>query len=252
MKVSVKVILRVRPDQAPLMVSKIGLLGNLVEHVVHPMIDSCFRNQASSSEAMRIMQDRALEQEKIEKQARAELEKYHVECVSVFISQIVLPQNLMEIQTKRVIATQQQEMYVQQQKAEERRIATENTRATADKQPDLVAAQIGVQIAEQTRQQTIIRAEGEARAIEVVGEASGKKILAEGSATAEAYQKQASAVGQLHLTAMEVAKSIAGAGLKITPDIFVGAGATDGSGGMVSALLAQPLAGKHSAADREK
>lgn len=75
----------------------------------------------------------------------------------------------------------------------------------------------------------------------MVGEASGKKILAVGSATAEAYQKQVSAVGQLNLTAIEVAKSIAGAGLKITPDILVGAGAAAGSGGIFSAFIAQLL-----------
>ncbi len=133
--VSVKVVIRVRPEQAPLMVAKIGSIENLIDHVVHPMIDSSFRNQASSSEAMNFMQDRADEQAKAEARTREELEKYHVECVSVLISQIILPQELMEIHTRRVIAAQQQEMFVEQQKAEEKRIATENTRAQAD-QPD--------------------------------------------------------------------------------------------------------------------
>jgi hypothetical protein len=64
------------------------------------------------------------------------------------ISQIILPQELMEIHTRRVIAFQQQEMFIEQQKAEEKRVDTENTRAKADKQAELVAAQIGVQIAE--------------------------------------------------------------------------------------------------------
>src|SRR3989442_15818755 len=105
----------------------------------------------------------------------------------------------MEIQTRRVIAAQQQAMFVEQQKAERERIATENTRATADKQIELVAAQIGVQVAEQTKQKTIIGAEGRARAAQGEGEAEGKKILAIGKATAEAYQKQVSAVGQLNL-----------------------------------------------------
>jgi hypothetical protein len=162
----------------------------------------------------------------------------------VLISQIILPQDLMEIQTRRVIAAQQQEMYVQQQKAEERRIATANTRATADKQPDLVAAQVGVQISEQTRQQTIIQAEGQSRAIELVGEAEGKKILAVGTATAEAYEKQVAAVGQFNLTGIEVAKAVASAGLKITPDILVSGGG-DGSGGIFSAFIVQLLAGKN-------
>jgi regulator of protease activity HflC (stomatin/prohibitin superfamily) len=243
MRVSVKVVIRVRPDQAPLMVAKIGSIENLIDHVVHPMIDSSFRNQASSSEAMNFMQDRADEQAKAEARARVELEKYHVECVSVLISQIILPQDLMEIHTRRVIASQQQAMFIEQQKAEQERIATENTRAQADKQIELVAAQIGVQIAEQTKKKTIIEAEGRARAVEVEGQAEGKKILAIGSATAEAYDKQVAAVGQLNLAGIEVTKSIAGAGLKITPDIMVGGdGAGGGNANVFTAFIAQLLA----------
>lgn len=240
MRVSVKVIIRVRPDQAPLMVAKIGSVENLVDHVIHPMIDSSFRNQASSTEAMAFMQDRAVEQEKAEMRAREELEKYHVECVRVLISQIILPQELMTIHTRRVIAAQQQAMFIEQQKAEQERIGTENTRAQADQQINLVTAQIAVQIAEQNRQKTIIEAEGNARAVELQGEAEGKKILAIGSATAEAYEKQVAAVGQQNLAGIEVTKAIAGAGLKITPDITVsGDGA---SGNIFSAFIAQLLA----------
>jgi len=244
MRVSVKVVIRVRPDQAPLMVAKIGSIENLIDHVVHPMIDSSFRNQASSSEAMAFMQDRADEQSKAEARARVELEKYHVECVSVLISQIILPQDLMEIHTRRVIAAQQQAMFIEQQKAEQERIATENTRAKADKQIELVAAQIGVQIAEQTKLKTIVEAEGRARAVQVEGEAEGKKILAIGKATAEAYDKQVAAVGQLNLAGIEVTKSIAGAGLKITPDIMVAGGDSGGGGSanVFTAFIAQLLA----------
>jgi regulator of protease activity HflC (stomatin/prohibitin superfamily) len=250
MRVGVKVVIRVRPEQAPLMVAKIGSIENLIDHVVHPMIDSSFRNQASSSEAMNFMQDRADEQSKAEARTREELEKYHVECVSVLISQIILPQELMEIHTRRVIAAQQQDMFVEQQKSEEKRIDTENTRAKADKQIELVAAQIGVQVSEQTKQQTILAAEGRARAIELEGEAEGKKILAVGTATAEAYEKQVAAVGQANLAGIEVTKSIATAGLKITPDIQVtgdGAG-SGGSGNIFSAFIAQLLASNRAAA----
>ncbi len=241
MRVSVKVIIRVRPDQAPLMVAKIGSIENLIDHVIHPMIDSSFRNQASSTEAMNFMQDRAIEQAKAAERAREELEKYHVECVSVLISQIILPQELMEIQTRRVIAAQQQEMFVEQQKAENKRIATENTRAKADRQIDLVAAQIGVQVAGQTKLKTIIEAEGRARAVEVEGEAEGKRILAVGGATAEAYEKQVEAVGQMNLAGIEITKSIAEAGLKITPDVMVGGGPDGGSNSIFAAFIAQLL-----------
>ena len=241
MNVSVKVVIRVRPDQAPMMVAKIGSIENLIDHVIHPMIDSSFRNQASSSAAMNFMQDRAEEQAKAEERARFELEKYHVECVSVLISQIVLPQELMSIQTRRVIAAQQQEMFTEQQKAEYERIATENTRAQADKQIELVSAQIGVQIAEQTKQKTIVEAEGRARAVEVEGEAEGTRILAVGTATAEAYEKQVAAVGQANLAGIEVTKQIAAAGLRITPDIAVSGGDGGGGSGIFSAFIAQLL-----------
>jgi regulator of protease activity HflC (stomatin/prohibitin superfamily) len=243
MRVSVKVVIRVRPDQAPLMVAKIGSIENLIDHVIHPMIDSSFRNQASSTQAMNFLQDRALEQVKAEARAREELERYHCECVSVLISQIILPADLLDIQTRRVIAAQQQEMYVEQQKAEQKRIATDNTRAKADKQPELVAAQIGVQIAEQNKQRTIIEAEGNGRAVEIQGEAEGRKIMAVGGATAEAYEKQVAAVGQMNLAGIEVTKSIAAAGLKITPDVLVGGGGgSDGSSNVFSAFIAQLLA----------
>ena len=248
MRVSVKVVIRVRPDQAPLMVAKIGSIENLIDHVIHPMIDSSFRNQASSSAAMNFMQDRADEQAKAEERARLELEKYHVECVSVLISQIILPQELMTIHTRRVIAAQQQEMFIEQQKAEQQRIATENTRAQADQQITVVTAQIGVQVAEQTRQKTIIEAEGRARAVELEGAAEGQKILAVGSATAEAYDRQQQAVGQSNLFGIEVAKAIAAAGLKITPDIVVGGGGSDGGNANIfGAFLAQMLQGNRSA-----
>jgi regulator of protease activity HflC (stomatin/prohibitin superfamily) len=243
MRVSVKVVIRVRPDQAPLMVAKIGSIENLIDHVVHPMIDSSFRNQASSSEAMNFMQDRADEQAKAEARARVELEKYHVECVSVLISQIILPQELMEIHTRRVIAAQQQAMFIEQQKAEQERVATENTRAKADMQVQLVSAQVGVQIAEQTKLKTIVEAEGRARAVQVEGEAEGKRILAVGKATAEAYEKQVDAVGQMNLAGIEVTKSIAAAGLTITPEILIsGDGGGGGSSNVFSAFIAQLLA----------
>jgi regulator of protease activity HflC (stomatin/prohibitin superfamily) len=216
MRVGVKVVIRVRPEQAPLMVAKIGSIENLIDHVVHPMIDSSFRNQASSSEAMNFMQDRADEQAKAEERTREELEKYHVECVSVLISQIILPQELMEIHTRRVIAAQQQDMFVEQQKSEAKRIDTENTRARADKQSELVSAQISVSVAEQTKQRTILEAEGRARATVVEGEAEATRVAAVGTATAEAYEKQVAAVGRGNVAGIEVTRAIAAAGLRST------------------------------------
>ena len=248
--VSVKVVIRVRPDQAPYMVAKIGSIENLILHVIHPMIDSSFRNQASSTSAMNFMQDRQEEQRKAESRAQEELEKYHVECVSVLICQINLPQELMDIQTKKIIAQQQQTMFEDQQRSEQTRIAMEKTRAEADQQKNLVEAEIGVKIAEQNKQKTIkfaeaeaesirLRAEGEAKGIKAKGDAEGSKILAIGEATAKAYELQNRAVGQQGVTAIEIAKQIASGNVKVTPDFLVQGG--ENISNLLSAFLTQNI-----------
>ncbi len=254
--VSVKVIVRVRPDQAPYMVAKIGSIQNLIMHVIHPMIDSSFRNQSSSTSAMNFLQDRQEEQKKAEERARAELERYHVECVSVLICQIKLPQELMDTQTKKIIAQQQLAMYQEMQKAEQTRIATEKTRAEADQQKNLVEAEIGVKIAEQMKQKVIrtaegdaegikLRAQGEAAGIRAKGEAEGAKILAIGESTAKAYELQNKAVGAQGVTAIEIAKQIAMGNIKVTPDFLVQGG--DNLGGLLSAFLTDKIAAKPAA-----
>lgn len=252
-EVSVKVVVRVRPDQAPYMVAKIGSMDNLIQHVIHPMIDSSFRNQASSTSAMNFMQDRQEEQRKAESRTREELEKYHVECVSVLICQINLPQELMDTQTRKIIAEQQKAMYNAQREAEEQRAMTEKKRAEAEQQPKLVEAEIGVKIAEQNKQKAIVTAqadgeskrliaEGEAAGIRAMGDAEGARILAIGESTAKAYELQNQAIGGAGVTAIEIAKQIASGKVKITPDLLVQGGGD--TGGLLSAYLSQLLMAK--------
>lgn len=251
MTVEVKVILRVQPEQASLLVARIGTIENLIQHVIHPLIDSSFRNQASSTEAMKFMQDRHLEQSKAENHVREELKKYHVECVSVLICQIKLPERLMQTMTNKVVAVQQMSMFDAQQEAEGRRREMEKIKAQADLQPNLVQAEINVQIATQQKQQSIILAEGKSQAtrleqegiaagIESVGKAEGEKIRAIGQATAEAYQQQADALGQQPLSMIEMMKQVSEGKIKITPDILI-QGAQGGSENALSGFIASMM-----------
>ena len=255
MTVEVKVIIRVQPEQAPHMVARIGTIENLIEHVIHPLIDSSFRNQASSSEAMKFMQDRHEEQRKAEAHAQEELVKYHVDCVSVLICQIKLPERLMQTLTNKVVAVQQKSMFDAQQEAEGRRKEMEKTKAQADLQPNLVKAEIDVQIASQQKQQAITLAEGQGQAtrlqqegiaagIEAVGKAEGERVRAVGQATAEAYMRQAQALGQQPLAIIEVMKQVSGGRIKIVPDILIqGAGSDGNSSSVLSGFIATLMAG---------
>src|ERR1051326_6048834 len=85
MQLEVRVVFRVKPEDAPFMVAKIGGIERLVQNVMHPLIDSIFRNQASESSAMAYLQNRHEEQERAEARVRAHLLKYHVDVVNVLI-----------------------------------------------------------------------------------------------------------------------------------------------------------------------
>src|SRR5437868_3315255 len=97
MQLEVRVVFRVKPEDAPFMVAKIGSIDRLIQNVMHPLIDSIFRNQASESSAMAYLQNRHEEQERAEARVRAHLLKYHVDVVNVLICHIHLPEELMKI-----------------------------------------------------------------------------------------------------------------------------------------------------------
>ncbi|MGE5403885.1 MAG: SPFH domain-containing protein [Candidatus Saccharibacteria bacterium] len=238
-KVGVKVVIRVQPEQAPFMVARIGSIENLVKDVIHPLIDSSFRNQASSTEAMAFLQDRHEQQEKALERAKGELEKYHVEVLSVLICQIVLPPALMETQTNKVIAAQQQDMFSQQREAQLKRIDMEKTKAQADKQGDIVSAEISVKVAEQEKIRTITIAEGNSNRVKLEGAGEAEKILQIGKATAEAYTLTRSAIGSESVAMIELMKLVSAGNIKITPDIVAGGDSASLMNVIMSRILAQ-------------
>lgn len=223
-EINVKVVVRVRPEQSPYLVAKVGSMENLALNVIHPMIESLFRTQASSISAMNFLLNREEEQARAEAKARTVLTGYHVECVSVLICQVILPQELMLTQTRRIIAEQQKEMFVKQQEAEFARVSTEKTRATADQQKELVKAEIQSKAAHEVKASTITIAEGEAKKIEVIGQA-----------TADAYRKMSASLGTQAVAAIEMMKKVAEGNVRVTPDILV----SGQKGSLLDVLLAQ-------------
>src|SRR5262245_35420900 len=129
MQLEVRVVFRVKPEDAPFMVAKIGSVDRLIQNVMHPLIDSIFRNQASESSAMAYLQNRHEEQERAEARVRAHLLKYHVDVVNVLICHIHLPEELMKTQTEKILAEQRQNMFNAQREAEEKRIQLEKTKS---------------------------------------------------------------------------------------------------------------------------
>src|ERR1041384_5745144 len=236
MQLEVRVVFRVKPEDAPFMVAKIGGIERLIQNVMHPLIDSIFRNQASESSAMAYLQNRHEEQERAEARVRAHLLKYHVDVVNVLICHIHLPEELMKTQTEKILAEQKQNMFNAQREAEERRIQLEKIKAQADNQRDLMAATVGVEISAKRAEQRRAEGEGEAHYIRATGTAEAEKVRLMGEAQGVAYKEQVNALGAQGVALVETLKVIGEKGVRITPDVMA-TGSGEGGGGLGTLLL---------------
>ncbi len=238
MQLEVRVVFRVKPEDAPFMVAKIGNTDKLVQNVMHPLIDSIFRNQASESSAMAYLQNRHEEQERAEARVRMHLLKYHVDVVNVLICHIHLPEELMKTQTEKILAEQKQGMFNAQREAEVKRIELEKTSSQANNQRSLMEATVGVEIAGKRSEQRKKEAEGEAYYISETGKAEAEKVRLMGEAQGVAYNEQVNALGANGVALIETLKVIGEKGVRITPDIMASGGnGNDGGGGGIGTLL---------------
>ena len=237
MQLEVRVVFRVKPEDAPFMVAKIGGIERLIQNVMHPLIDSIFRNQASESSAMAYLQNRHEEQERAEARVRAHLLKYHVDVVNVLICHIHLPEELMKTQTEKILAEQRQNMFNAQREAEEKRIQLEKTKSQADNQKDLMAATVGVEIAGKRAEQRKAEGEGEAHYIQQTGRAEAEKVRLMGEAQGVAYREQVNALGPQGVALVETLKVIGEKGVRITPDVMATGSGAEGGGGIGTLLL---------------
>src|SRR5437588_1472029 len=237
MQLEVRVVFRVKPEDAPFMVAKIGGIDRLIQNVMHPLIDSIFRNQASESSAMAYLQNRHEEQERAEARVRAHLLKYHVDVVNVLICHIHLPEELMKTQTEKILAEQRQNMFNAQREAEEKRIQLEKTNANADNQRVWMYDTIGVEIAGKRAEQRKAEGEGEAHYILQTGKAEAEKVRLMGEAQGVAYHEQVNALGAQGVAVIETLKVIGEKGVRITPDVLASGGGAGDGGGIGTLLL---------------
>ncbi len=237
MQLEVRVVFRVKPEDAPFMVAKIGSTEKLIQNVMHPLIDSIFRNQASESSAMAYLQNRHEEQERAEARVRMHLLKYHVDVVNVLICHIHLPEELMATQTEKILAEQKQNMFNAQREAEVKRIELERTKAQADSQKNLMEATVGVDISAKRSEQRKKEAEGEAYYISETGKAEAEKMRLIGEAQGVAYKEQVNALGANGVALVETLKVIGEKGVRITPDIMASGGGANGDGSGIGTLL---------------
>ena len=230
LEVGVRMVIRIRQENAAFVIARFGTVFNLIQQIVHPLIDSSFRNDAGDKEALNFFQTRTDLQKYVFENARENFGKYHVEAQALLIS-FIRPSNeqgeaLLNTQNLKQIALQQQSQFQEQAKAEQQRIAVQEQTARANMQPQVVNAILQIDIernkAEAVRRQSEgLRdyqknlADGEATAIRNVGEAQ-----------ADAYHAQADVLGGDKIALIKSLDEIKNSSTRLVPETVVMSGAS--------------------------
>ncbi len=254
LEVDVRMIIRIRPQNAAFIIARFGSVKNLIEQIVHPLIDSSFRNKAGEEKAINFIMSRTELQRSALEKAQAQFEIYHVEAQNLLIAYIKVDQALLDTQTKREIALQQQQQYEQEALAQEKRIEVTSKAANADKQPEVVAAMLSIQIEDSKaeakrklaagdRDYTKITADGEKYRLQVIADGEAYTQREIGKGVADAYRAQAEVLGASATAAIKMITEVGVNGVKITPDILISAASGDQAAtSLLSTWLAQAVA----------
>jgi uncharacterized membrane protein YqiK len=248
-----QVLIHVPDTKAPRVISMVGSMYNLVNEVLQAALGNHFRNKLGMMEAVIFIQSRRTVQEEATVHISEQLDEYEVETKGVYIQDVILPAELVEVLTRREIANQEIETFKMQQKAQEQRVSTEATTGKADMQRDLAKSAIGIDIRKNNADSRMQEARGESEYIKQTGMAQADVIRAQGTAQAdviraqglskaEGFRAQNEAIGATSTTLVNIATVLAEKGIQFVPQILVAGGgnALDG----LAATLTKALAGQ--------
>lgn len=252
LEVNVRMVIRIQPANAAYVIARFGSVGNLIDQIVHPLIDSSFRNKAGEKKAIDFFQSRTDLQTEALAHAKERFSEYNVEAQNLLIAYIDIPKDLLDTQTKKEIANQQQAQYDQEALAQEKRIAVMEKSSRADKQKDVIDAKLSIDInndraeakvreADGDRRSLVLRAQGTKESTILVADGNSYKSRIEGEGIASAYDAQKEAIGQQNVAIIKLIQEIAAGKIQIVPQVLVGGG--DGStGNLFNAWLSQMVA----------
>jgi uncharacterized membrane protein YqiK len=217
-------IIHVGALDAPKVISRVGAMQNLVDHVLQPTVGNYFRNSAQAYTVLDFLTARSERQAEAAEYIKMALRAYDVQAIDTLIGDILPPAELMMTQTDRKIAEEQRKTYEVQQMAQTQRQQLVRETAIADIQQDIVKAEQGVSIADLQAQAQIKHATGEAESIRVTG-----------NAKAEAYKAGVVALGSQGYTALQLMQIIGDRSVRVVPDVAVSGNGS--GGGLVDGLL---------------
>jgi len=238
-------IIHVGALDAPKVISRVGSMQNLVDHVLQPIVGNYFRNSAQDYTVLDFLGARSHRQTEAAGHIRGALAAYDVQAIDTLIGDIDPPAALMTTQTDRKIAEEQRKTYEVQEAAQTQRQQLVRQTALADIQQQVVGAEQGVNIAELKANAGIKQATGEAESTRLRAGGEAAAIRATGEAKAAAYRLGVEALGGQSYTVMQLMQTVGERNVRIVPDVAVnGAGAAPGLvDGLLGLMLRQQTSG---------
>jgi len=241
-RIDLQVQIHVADTKAPRVISMVGTMMNLVNEVLQAAVGNHFRDKLQSMPAIRFIETRQLVQEEAFAHISKHLDQYQVESKGVYIQDVILPEDLVQVLTQREIANQEVETFKKQREAQDQRIVMEQAKGTADMQAQLAQSAVGVAIKTNNANARKAEADGEAAYIRETGAARGAEVEAVGMARARAYEAQVKALGQNQTALVNAINALAEKNVKVMPDILVAGGGSslDGLAGVLMKTLGSP------------
>jgi hypothetical protein len=231
----------------------VGTMQNLVNEVLQSAVGNHFRDKLQGLPAVTFIETRQTVQQQALDHIKGYLEAYEVETKGVYIQDVVFPEELVEVLTRREIANQEKATYQEQQRAETMRIEMEKARGTADMQSRLAQAQVGVEIkrneadarkaeADGAAAYTRLTGEAEAAKVQAIGLAEAKATEALGLARAKGFEEQTKALGSGATALVNAVNAVAEGNVQVVPEVLVtGNGSFEG----LAATLMRNLTNGH-------
>jgi uncharacterized membrane protein YqiK len=235
-------IIHVGALDAPKVISRVGSMQNLVDHVLQPTVGNYFRNSAQDYTVLDFLSARGQRQTEAAEHIRKAIGAYDVQAIDTLIGDINPPAELMTTQTDRKIAEEQRKTYETQRAAQEQRQQLVRQTSLADIQHQVVGAEQGVNIAELKANATVKQATGDAEATRLRALGEAEAIRATGKAKAEAYRVGVESLGVQGYTVMQLMQIVGERNVRIVPDVAVSG--ANGSTGLVDGLLGIMLRGQ--------
>lgn len=226
--VEVRAVVQVSPENAPIVVASVGGLDEVEDRILTPAIRSEVRNIGGGTitytetvdengdgqltritrptRALDFIGKRGVLERNVQKEMRIAGSKAGVDIREIRFGEPSIPPELLVARQREQLADQLQEAYARELQAEQQRIETENARAVADQQNNLVTEQIALEKARLTIERRT--AEGEA-----------EKAYA--TLAAEGEQARVNVLGQDRVLQLRMVEAVL-ATLEENPEILTG------------------------------